>query len=187
MSTPGSEWRLHRHWFGSTALADLLGGDERLAQADTLDRGRDGLLAHKDARFTHLRQRWSDLFGAKFDGLLYDLTSTYFECIVPAGKAKLRNRTGGESRNALEPCAHFGVLLMVFPQQRHENVDVEQAGHGVRLSSSPTNREVMTPPLARMTGNPSAAVAAVNFGERAVLSASTTKRTIAPVQPVSGA
>ena len=33
---PGSEWRLHRHWFGTTALADLLGVDERLAQADTL-------------------------------------------------------------------------------------------------------------------------------------------------------
>ena len=34
--SPGSEWRLHRHWFGTTALADLLGVDERLAQEDTL-------------------------------------------------------------------------------------------------------------------------------------------------------
>jgi hypothetical protein len=25
--SPGSEWRLHRHWFGTTALADLLGVD----------------------------------------------------------------------------------------------------------------------------------------------------------------
>jgi hypothetical protein len=33
--SPGSEWRLHRHWFGTTALADLLGVDERLAQDDT--------------------------------------------------------------------------------------------------------------------------------------------------------
>ena len=68
--SPGSEWRLHRHWFGTTALADLLGVDERLAQDDTLYRGLDDLLAHQDALFAHLRGRWSDLFGAKFDVLL---------------------------------------------------------------------------------------------------------------------
>ena len=34
--SPGSEWRLHRQWFATTALADLLGVDERLAQVDTL-------------------------------------------------------------------------------------------------------------------------------------------------------
>ena len=55
--SPGSEWRLHRHWFGTTALCDLLGVDERHAQDDTLYRGLDGLLAHKDALFAHLRQR----------------------------------------------------------------------------------------------------------------------------------
>jgi len=57
--------------------------DERHAQDDNALRGLDGLLAHKDALFGHLRRRWSDLFGAKFDVLLYDLTSTYFECDVP--------------------------------------------------------------------------------------------------------
>ncbi len=51
--SPGSEWRLPRHWFGTTALADLLGVDERAAQDDTLHRGRDGLLEHKDALFAH--------------------------------------------------------------------------------------------------------------------------------------
>jgi hypothetical protein len=40
--SPGSEWRLHRHWFGTTALPDLLGVDERAAQADTLYRALDG-------------------------------------------------------------------------------------------------------------------------------------------------
>lgn len=29
---PGSEWRLHRHWFDHSAIADLLGGDFRLAE-----------------------------------------------------------------------------------------------------------------------------------------------------------
>jgi hypothetical protein len=51
--SPGSEWRLPRHWFGTTALADRLDADERLAPDDTLYRGLDGLRAHQDALFAH--------------------------------------------------------------------------------------------------------------------------------------
>ena len=29
---PGSEWRLHREWFGNSAMADLLGGGFRLGR-----------------------------------------------------------------------------------------------------------------------------------------------------------
>jgi hypothetical protein len=32
---PGSEWKLHREWFGNSAMADLLGGDFGLAEART--------------------------------------------------------------------------------------------------------------------------------------------------------
>ena len=56
--SPGSERRLHRHWFATTACADLPGADERLAQDDTLYRGLDGLLEHKDELFAPLRRRW---------------------------------------------------------------------------------------------------------------------------------
>lgn len=112
--SPGSEWRLHRHWFGTTALADLLGVDERHAQDDTLYRGLDGLLEHKDALFAHLRQRWSDLFGAKFDVLLYDLTSTYFECDVPADE--LDPRRFGYSRDKRSDCVQVIVALVVTPE-----------------------------------------------------------------------
>jgi hypothetical protein len=87
---PGSEWRRHRHWFATTACADLLGAAERLAQADTRYRGLDGLLEHKAERFAHLRGRGRALFGAKFDVLLYDLTSTYFACDVPADESDPR-------------------------------------------------------------------------------------------------
>ena len=111
---PGSEWRLHRHWFGTTALADLLGGDERLAQDDTLYRGLDGLLEHKDALFAHLRSRWSDLFGVKFDVLLYDLTSTYFECDAPADPADPRRF--GYSRDKRSDCVQVIVALVVTPE-----------------------------------------------------------------------
>jgi len=84
--SPGSEWRLHRHWYGTTALSDLLGVDARAAQDDTLYRALDLVLAHKEALFGHLHQRWRDLFGAKYEVLLYDLTSTYFECDQPRDK-----------------------------------------------------------------------------------------------------
>lgn len=112
--SPGSEWRLHRHWFGTTALADLLDADPRLAQDDTLYRGLDGLLEHKDALFTHLRGRWSDLFGVKFDVLLYDLTSTYFECDVPADETDPRRF--GYSRDRRSDCVQVIVALVVTPE-----------------------------------------------------------------------
>ena len=73
---PGSEWRLHRQWFERSAMADLLGRDFALVEKDNLYRCLDKLLAHKPALFGHLRQRWADLFGAQFDVLLYDLTSS---------------------------------------------------------------------------------------------------------------
>lgn len=112
--SPGSEWRLHRHWFATTACADLLGADERLAQDDTLYRGLDGLREHKDALFTHLRARWSDLFGAKFDVLLYDLTSTYFECDVP--EEQTDPRRFGYSRDKRSDCVQIIVALVVTPE-----------------------------------------------------------------------
>ena len=59
-------------------MADLLGGDFALAEKNALYRCLDKLLPHKEVLFWHLRQRWQDLFGARFDVLLYDLTSTYF-------------------------------------------------------------------------------------------------------------
>jgi hypothetical protein len=51
---------------------------------------RQATLEHKEALERHLAQRWQDLFGAKCDLLLYDLTSTYFE-----GQAPERSRPHG--------------------------------------------------------------------------------------------
>jgi len=81
--SPGSEWRLHRQRFATTALPDLLDTDASVAQTATRYRCHDRLLEHKEALFAHLRERWTDLFAPSFDILLYDLTSTYFECDVP--------------------------------------------------------------------------------------------------------
>ena len=112
--SPGSEWRLHRHWFGTTALTDLLGVDERAAQDDTLYRALDRVLEHKEGLFAHLRQRWSDLFGAQFDVLLYDLTSTYFECDAP--ETETDPRRFGYSRDRRADCVQVLVALVVTPE-----------------------------------------------------------------------
>lgn len=110
---PGSEWRLHRQWFERTALSDLLDEDFRLAVDDTLYRCHDKLLKHKEALFVFLRDRWRDLFGAKFDVLLYDLTSTYFECDVPDIDGL---RRFGYSRDKRGDCVQVVVALIVTPE-----------------------------------------------------------------------
>jgi hypothetical protein len=111
---PGSEWRLHRHWFATTALADLLHVDAGAVAADTLYRCWDLLLAHKEELFSHRRQRWSDLFGARYEVLLYDLTSTYFECDVPAAESDPRRF--GYSRDRRGDWVPVVVALVVTPE-----------------------------------------------------------------------
>jgi transposase len=108
---PGSEWRLHRQWFERSAMGDLLGEDFDLAQKDNLYRCLDKLLAHKTDLFSFLQQRWKTLFDAKFEILLYDLTSTYFECDPPeAGK-----RRYGDSRDKRSDCVQVVIALIVTP------------------------------------------------------------------------
>jgi len=82
---PGSEWRLHRQWYEQSAMGDLLGEDFGLAAKDNLYRCLDRLLKHREELFQHLQSRWKDEFGAQFDVLLYDLSSTYFESDPPFG------------------------------------------------------------------------------------------------------
>ena len=109
---PGSEWRLHRHWYHHSALGDLLGEDESVAQDDTLYRCLDRLLAHKKPFFSYLRARWQELFGVRFEVLLYDLTSTYFESDPPeAGKRKF-----GYSRDKRFDCVQVIIALIVTPE-----------------------------------------------------------------------
>ncbi len=79
VGAPGSEFRLHRQGFDQSAMGDLLGTGFAVAEKDRLYRCLDRLGEHKTALFDHLRQRWQDLFQARFDVLLYDLTSTYIE------------------------------------------------------------------------------------------------------------
>jgi transposase len=112
--SPGSEWRLHRHWFERSALGDLLGADAALADIHALYGCHDRLLDHKQAVFDHLVGRWRDLFNASFDVLLYDLTSTYFESDPPADDEDKRRH--GYSRDHRPDCVQVVIALVVTPE-----------------------------------------------------------------------
>jgi hypothetical protein len=111
---PGSEWRLHRQWFDASAMADLLDADFALAEKNTLYRCLDRLVEHKDELFRFLCQRWGELFEARFDVLLYDLTSTYFETDTARDAEDLRQY--GYSRDKRGDCRQVVIALIVTPQ-----------------------------------------------------------------------
>lgn len=111
---PGSEWRLHRLWFENSAMGDLLGEDYSVVEKNALYRCLDKLLKHKRALFDHLTERWQDLFRAKFDVLLYDLTSTYFESDPP--KDSKDKRRFGYSRDKRSDCVQVVIALVVTPE-----------------------------------------------------------------------
>jgi transposase len=111
---PGSEWRLHRLWFEQSAMADLLDADYALVEKNALYRCLDKLLVHKTALFSHLRERWQDLFGARFEVLLYDLTSTYFESPPPDDEEDKRRH--GYSRDKRSDCVQVVIALIVTPE-----------------------------------------------------------------------
>lgn len=111
---PGSEWRLHRHWFEQTALDDIVGGDFSLAEIHNLYRCHDRLLEHKAALFDHLTERWKALFNAQYDVLLYDLTSTYFESNPPEDPKD--KRRFGYSRDKRGDCVQVVIALVLTPE-----------------------------------------------------------------------
>ncbi len=111
---PGSEWRLHRDWFKNSAMADLLGEDDSIAAKNTLYRCLDKLCGHKAKLFSFLKEKWSLLFNASYDVLLYDLTSTYFECDPPENMDELRRF--GYSRDKRSDCVQVVIALIVTPE-----------------------------------------------------------------------
>src|SRR5258706_6129681 len=106
---PGSEWRLHRQWLDQSAMDELLEVDFAVASKDRLYRCLDRLLPHKQELFGHLKQRWQTLFGAQFELLLYDLTSTYVE-----GAAELNPKARrGYSRDGRPDCLQVVIGLVI--------------------------------------------------------------------------
>lgn len=109
---PRSELSIHEKWFPQTAMAALLDTDDQVAEKDRLYRALDRIVEHKEALEKHLAGQWKDLFGASFDVLLYDLTSTYFEGEVQeVDKARF-----GHSRDQRSDCKQIILALVVTPE-----------------------------------------------------------------------
>ncbi len=113
---PGSEWRLHRSWYDNSAMADLLGEDFSLVAKSKLYECHDQLLTHKEDFFLHLKERWKDLFNPTFDVLLYDLTSTYFECEPDYNAEEPGLKRYGYSRDKRPDCLQVVIALVITPE-----------------------------------------------------------------------
>jgi transposase len=109
LCAPGSELAIEERWYPSTALDDLLGIEEGKINDTRLYRGLDRILPHKTKLERHLKQRYGELFGAEFDVLLYDLTSTYVE--GAAEKNPMMRR--GYSRDHRPDCEQMVIALIV--------------------------------------------------------------------------
>ena len=109
LCAPRSELSVHEKWYPQTAMDILLDCDARVAEKDRLYRCLDKVIEHKEELEKHLAQRWKDLFGARFDVLLYDLTSTYFEGAMEGVPMAKR----GYSRDGRPDCKQIVIALIV--------------------------------------------------------------------------
>lgn len=109
---PSSELRIAEFWYGTTALEDLTGVGANKVNEQRLYRGLDALVAHKDALFKHFQQVYGELFGASYDLLLYDITSTYFE---GQGRDNAQARRG-YSRDSRPDCVQVTIALVATPE-----------------------------------------------------------------------
>jgi transposase len=109
---PRSELFIHEKWFPQTAMDLLLDCHVAVAEKDRLYRALYRMVEHKAALERHLAEKWRDLFGASFDVLLYDLTSTYFE--GDAGGVEKAAR--GYSRDHRPDCAQIVIAMLVTPE-----------------------------------------------------------------------
>jgi transposase len=109
LCAPGSELAIEERWYPSTALDDLLGIEEGKINDTRLYRCLDRILPHKTKLERHLKQRYGELFGAEFDVLLYDLTSTYVE----GAAEKNPMMRHGYSRDHRPDCEQMVIALIV--------------------------------------------------------------------------
>jgi transposase len=115
-----SELGVAEEWYARTALEDLSGIAPELINDDRLYRGLDQLGKHKDRLCEHLMQRYRDWFGVRFEFLLYDVTSTYFE-----GQALGNTKAArGYSRDQRSDCKQVCIGLVCTPEGLPLNYEV---------------------------------------------------------------
>jgi transposase len=106
---PSSELHIEHTWYRRSALEELLGVPVAKVYTDRLYRGLDVLLLHKAAMEKHLKERLGNLFDLKYELLLYDVTSTYFEGQCQGNPRAQR----GYSRDSRSDCLQVCIGLVV--------------------------------------------------------------------------
>ena len=107
-----SELGIAERWFQRTALDELLGVEWAQINDDRLYRGLDELRAQKEKLTSHLLARYQSWFGVRFEFLLYDVTSTFFEGRAAANPLAQR----GYSRDNRPDCPQVCIGLVVTPE-----------------------------------------------------------------------
>jgi transposase len=106
---PSSELHIAEDFYRTSALPDLLGIPAGKMNDDRLYRALDRLLPHKAELEVFLKERLGELFDLKYDILMYDVTSTYFE-----GEAKANSQARrGYSRDHRPDCKQVCIALVV--------------------------------------------------------------------------
>jgi transposase len=109
LCAPSSELQIAEDWYRRTALEDLLGIEPIHVHHRRLYEGLDQLLPHKRELEVHLKERLGEMFDLKYDLLLYDVTSTYFEGEALCNTLAKR----GYSRDHRPDCKQVCIALVV--------------------------------------------------------------------------
>jgi transposase len=144
---PSSELHIAEHFYGQSALADLLGVPSGKVNEDRLYRSLDRLLPHKAQLETHLKERLGALFELDYDLLLYDVTSTYFEGEAQGNPLAQR----GYSRDGRPDCKQVCIGLAVsrcgmplgyevFAGNRHDSTTLEDMVRVIEARYGRANR-----------------------------------------------
>ena len=144
---PSSELHIAEDWIRRTALCDMLLLDETQINEDRLYRVLDKLLPCKEALQAHLKERWTNLFDVRYDLVLYDVTSTYFEGQALGNPEAQR----GHSRDHRGDCKQVCLGLVVTPEglplayeispgNTHDSKTVETVVKLMEASYGKTNR-----------------------------------------------
>ena len=109
LCNPSSELHIAEHYYAKTAMPELLGIPGDKVYDERLYRALDKLLPHKETLEKHLKNRLGTLFDLKYDLLLYDVTSTYFEGQCESNPMAQR----GYSRDKRSDCKQVCIGLVV--------------------------------------------------------------------------
>ena len=115
-----SELGVAEEWYARTALEDLCGIPVETVNDDRLYRALDKLGAHKDRLCEHLMARYRQWFGVRYEFLLYDVTSTYFEGMAEVNEKAAR----GYSRDQRSDYKQVCIGLVYTPEGVPLNFEV---------------------------------------------------------------